>query len=75
MKEESRSLRSACVQGEVNEQYFDLERYSEQCSNPGRISKAKFQPDIRRRTRLTASRSSSICPEGCFSFFHRKVKV
>ena len=27
------------------------------------------------KTRLPASRSSSIGPEGCFSFLHPKVKV
>ena len=27
------------------------------------------------KTRLSASRSSSVAPEGCFSFFHPKVKV
>ena len=30
---------------------------------------------ILRYTRLPASRSSSVGPEGCFSFFHPKVKV
>ena len=30
---------------------------------------------ILKQTRLPASRSSSVGPEGCFSFFHPKVKV
>ena len=37
--------------------------------------KVECEVNFQKQTRLPASRSSSIGPEGCFSFFHPKVKV
>ena len=56
---------ATCVQKENEIYQWDINyEIPESCH-----SEFKFQ------TRLPASRSSSIGPEGCFSFFHHKVKI
>ena len=47
-------------------------------TSPGRLRDAIFHQltelTLESKTRLPASRSSSVGPEGCFSFCHPKVK-